>query len=169
NPLQGFQRSHVVAILSTVVQNTSIGYSRFVAGRTQQLGLKLRDLAAAASSRGVTVDHTVLWRVMKGERQSLPDTYPDRLDQVIALGERTGASRPVYVFGHIAQGRSGHFSPIFDDAGRIGFMDWRSRGLARDIGEMLREVPGWRNLHAVPAWPSWLVDQEAEGHAALQL
>jgi hypothetical protein len=109
----------------------------------------------------VVVNQSILSRAAGGSR-SLPPTYPDRLDPIIALGERNGASRPVYVFGHIAQGRSGHFAPIFDGPspeGRVGFMEWNTRDLARGIAAMLRGVPGWRTLYAVPAWPSWLVDR----------
>jgi hypothetical protein len=141
-------------------------YPQFVARRSEQLGLSLRELARRAASSGVVINHSILSRAAGGTR-SLPDTYPDRLDPVIALGDRNGASRPIYVFGHI--GRSGLFAPIFDGEGRIGFMEWNTRRLARDIGAMLRGVPGWRSLHAVPAWPNWLSGQEEEGHGALQL
>ncbi|HEY8810527.1 MAG TPA: hypothetical protein VIM28_10960 [Solirubrobacterales bacterium] len=136
-------------------------YPRFVARRSEQLELSLRELARRASSRGVVVNQSILSRAAGGTR-SLPDTYPDRLDPVIALGERNGASRPIYVFGHI--GHSGIFAPIFDGPtpeGRVGFMEWNTRKLARGIAEMLRGVPGWRSLHAAAAWPSWLVDRPA--------
>jgi hypothetical protein len=104
------------------------------------------------------VDPTILSRASRGER-TLPHTYPDLLDQVVALGDRNGARRPVYVFGHV--GRKGDFAQVLDDEGRVGFLDWKTRQLARDVAAMLREVPGWRTLAAVPAWPRWLVDRPA--------
>lgn len=108
------------------------------------------------------VNHSIVARAASGTR-SLPDAYPDLLDQVVALGERNGARRPVYVFGHL--NNSGHFAPIYDGppkaGGRVGFMDWNSRQLARSVAEMLRGVPGWRTLYAVPAWPNWLVDRSS--------
>jgi hypothetical protein len=107
------------------------------------------------------VNHSVIARAAGGTR-SLPSSYPDLLDQVVALGDRNGARRPVYVFARI--GRSGRFVQLEDGPrpeGRVGFMDWNNRQLARDVAVMLNGVPGWRDLGVVPTWPNWLRDRAA--------